>query len=196
MAINYKEIIESLEPEDIEKILDKLEVSWVDKGDFLLCKTACHNSNIDGASWKLYYYKNTHLFYCYSSCGAMSIFQFIEHWYKAREIAFDWYQDIYSFIQSYNKSYFTEGKELNTKYKSNKDRYIEQKSRRELSEFSSKVLETFQHYYPIEWLEEGITAQAMDKYQILYSPVQNKIIIPHFDVNGRLVGIRGRALDE
>ena len=36
----------------------------------------------------------------------------------------------------------------------------------------------------------------MDKYQILYSPVQNKIIIPHFDVNGRLVGIRGRALDE
>ena len=66
----------------------------------------------------------------------------------------------------------------------------------ELSEFSSKVLETFQHYYPIEWLEEGITAQAMDKYQILYSPVQNKIIIPHFDVNGRLVGIRGRALDE
>ena len=40
MAINYKEIIESLEPEDIEKILDKLEVSWIDKGDFLLCKTA------------------------------------------------------------------------------------------------------------------------------------------------------------
>ena len=76
MAINYKEIIESLEPEDIEKILDKLEVSWIDKGDFLLCKTACHNSNTDEASWKLYYYKNTHLFYCYSSCGAMSIFQF------------------------------------------------------------------------------------------------------------------------
>lgn len=62
MAINYKEIIESLEPEDIEKILDKLDVPWIDKGDFLLCKTACHNLNVDEASWKLYYYKNTHLF--------------------------------------------------------------------------------------------------------------------------------------
>lgn len=196
MANNYKEIIESLEPEDIEKILDKLDVPWIDKGDFLLCKTACHNLNVDEASWKLYYYKNTHLFYCYSSCGAMSIFQFVEHWYEVREVVFDWYQDIYSFIQSYNQSYFAEEKELKTKYKSNKDKYIEQKLRRELPEFSSKVLETFQHYYPVEWLEEGITEQTMDKYEILYSPTQNKIIIPHFDVNGRLVGIRGRALDE
>lgn len=196
MAINYKEIIESLEPEDIEKILDKLDVPWIDKGDFLLCKTACHNLNVDEASWKLYYYKNTHLFYCYSSCGAMSIFQFVEHWYEVREVAFDWYQDIYSFIQSYNQSYFAEEKELKTKYKSNKDKYVGQKLRRELPEFSSKVLEAFQHYYPVEWLEEGITEQTMDKYEILYSPTQNKIIIPHFDVNGRLVGIRGRALDE
>ena len=47
MAINYKEIIESLEPEDIEKILDKLEIPWIDKDDFLLCKTACHNIDLD-----------------------------------------------------------------------------------------------------------------------------------------------------
>ena len=36
----------------------------------------------------------------------------------------------------------------------------------------------------------------MDKYNILFSISQNKIIIPHYDVNNRLVGIRGRALDE
>ena len=194
--MDYREIIENLTDEIVEKILDKLGVPWQDKGDFLLCKTACHNTNLDEASWKLYYYKNTHLFYCYSSCGAMSIFQFVEHWYETREVVFDWYQDIYSFIQSYNQSYFAEEKELKTKYKSNKDKYVGQKLRRELPEFSSKVLETFQHYYPVEWLEEGIMAQTMDKYGILYSPIQNKIIIPHFDVNGKLVGIRGRALDE
>ena len=36
----------------------------------------------------------------------------------------------------------------------------------------------------------------MDKFNIRFSPSQNKIIIPHYDAAGRLVGIRGRALDE
>ena len=35
----------------------------------------------------------------------------------------------------------------------------------------------------------------MEKYQIKYSISQNKIIIPHFNAKGELVGIRGRALD-
>ena len=36
----------------------------------------------------------------------------------------------------------------------------------------------------------------MDKFNIFYSISQNKIIIPHYDIDGRLVGIRGRALNE
>ena len=35
----------------------------------------------------------------------------------------------------------------------------------------------------------------MDKYNIRFSPSQNKIIIPHYDEQGRLIGIRGRALN-
>ena len=35
----------------------------------------------------------------------------------------------------------------------------------------------------------------MDKFNISFSIGQNKIIIPHFDINGRLIGIRGRALN-
>ena len=36
----------------------------------------------------------------------------------------------------------------------------------------------------------------MDKFQIKFLLSQNKIVIPHFDINGRLVGIRGRALEK
>ena len=36
----------------------------------------------------------------------------------------------------------------------------------------------------------------MDKFQIKFSLSQNKIIIPHFDIYGRLIGIRGRALEQ
>ncbi|MBO4667120.1 MAG: hypothetical protein J5666_03215 [Bacilli bacterium] len=36
----------------------------------------------------------------------------------------------------------------------------------------------------------------MDKFNIRYSISQNKIIIPHYDIDNRLIGIRGRALNE
>ena len=36
----------------------------------------------------------------------------------------------------------------------------------------------------------------MDKYNILYSISQEKIVIPHYDINNNLIGIRGRALNE
>lgn len=36
----------------------------------------------------------------------------------------------------------------------------------------------------------------MKLYNIRYSILQNKIIIPHYDVDNNLIGIRGRALNE
>jgi hypothetical protein len=35
----------------------------------------------------------------------------------------------------------------------------------------------------------------MDRYNILYSISQNKIIIPHYNIDGKLIGIRGRSLN-
>jgi hypothetical protein len=57
------------------------------------------------------------------------------------------------------------------------------------------VLDVFVKKYPVEWLRDGITTAAMDKFNILYSISQNKIVIPHYSVEGELVGVRGRALN-
>ena len=76
-----------------------------------------------------------------------------------------------------------------------KDKYRKRQSI-QLAAYSPNVLESFVKQYPIEWLEDNISAGAMDKYNIRYSISQNKIIIPHYDINNRLVGIRGRALNE
>lgn len=48
----------------------------------------------------------------------------------------------------------------------------------------------------MEWENDRISHEAMDKYNIMFSTNQNKIIIPHYDINNRLVGIRGRALNK
>ena len=36
----------------------------------------------------------------------------------------------------------------------------------------------------------------MDKFKVCFCISQNKIVIPHFDIRGRLIGIRARTLDE
>lgn len=191
--INYKEIIEQLDTEKIKRLLEQLEIPYQEKDNYLIMPTVCHNSEIDEASWKLYYYKNSHIFQCYTSCESQSIFIFLKNFYETRQISYDWYNDIYRVIldcSNYKKDFNSI-----KKYQSIKDKY-EKKETPTLQTYPKEVLDCFTKTYPFEWLKEGITKKAMDKFNILYSIQQNKIIIPHYDINNNLVGIRGRALNE
>ena len=52
-------------------------------------------------------------------------------------------------------------------------------------------------YYDVKikpWLDEGISQQALDNAEIGYYPGDAQITIPHFDKNGRFIGLRGRTL--
>ena len=192
--IDYQSIINELDDKKVKNMLEKLNIPYVDKGTYILMPTICHHAQEEDASWKLYYYKNTHIFQCYSSCGSMSIFTFLKNYYETHSIMYDWYADIYEVVRGC--SYFDSEKAAVNTYRSVLDRYMSQKDRRDLPAYSEGVLDVFIKYYPIEWLNDGISHAAMDKFNIRFSPSQNKIIIPHYDAAGRLVGIRGRALDE
>lgn len=192
--IDYKQIVADLSVEKIKELLYKLGAELIiEKKDCLVTNTICHN--IENGSMKLYYYYNSHMFYCYSSCQGMSIFKFLKTYYETRKINYDWYEDIFKVIidcSNYNSS-LSSNKVI---YNSLKDKYYKRKTRKELEAAPDKILDVFTKKYPVEWEEDGISHKAMDKYNILFSISQNKIIIPHYDVNNRLIGIRGRALDK
>ena len=192
--IDYQEIIEQLDDNRVKNMLDRFEIPYEDRGNYLVMPTVCHHASVDDASWKLYYYKNTHIFQCYTEEGAMSIFTFLKNYYETRNIVYDWYTDIYEVIR--DCSHFDGEKVAGNAYQPIRDRYMPQKDRRELPAYPEGILNIFTKYYPIEWLKDGISKAAMDKYNIRFSPTQNKIIIPHYDAAGRLVGIRGRALNQ
>ena len=193
--MNYEELLENLDEDKIKQLLDKLDIPWQDKGSHLICKTACHNIDLDEASWKLYYYKNNKFFYCYSSCQGMSIFKFLKHYYETRQIEYDWYQDIYEVVRDCSNFKGVDGFVVE-KYKSLRDRYEVKRKEKELPQYMPHVLDCFVQTYPQEWLDDGISKKTMDRFNISYSISQNKIIIPHYDILGRLVGIRGRALND
>lgn len=190
----YKELIDGLEEEKIIQLMNSLGAHhYNDTPKALIFPTICHNTNEDEASMKLYYYKNEKFFYCYTEDGGMSIFSFLKHYYEARGIDYDWYSDIYRVIENCSLVQSIEGftspiyESLSIRYQRTEDII--------LPEINPGILDIFTKFYPPEWLEDGITKDAMDKFNISYSISQNKIIIPHYDVNQRLVGIRGRALD-
>ena len=194
--MDYEDIVSNLETHAIVSMMEKLGADrWVDKGSHIIFPTICHNEDPSEASMKLYFYKDTKLFVCYTSCGNQSIFKFLKHYYETRGIEYDWYQDIYLVVRDCGSFRGVEGF-APEKYKSMKDRYGAKRKEIELPEYSPNVLDCFVNLHPQEWLNDGISAEAMDKFNISYSISHNKIIIPHYDANGRLVGIRGRALNE
>ena len=77
--IDYQSIINELDDEKIKNMLEKLNIPYQDKGSYLLLPTCCHHSLDEETSWKLYYYKNTHIFHCFTEDGSQSIFTFLKN---------------------------------------------------------------------------------------------------------------------
>lgn len=194
--MDYKEIIDNLQISSVVDLMRRLGADrYRDEGNHIIFPTICHNVDASEASMKLYFYKNSKLFQCYTECGSMSIFKFLKHYYDTRDIEYDWVSDIYNVIidcSNFNPNIgFTA-----PKYISLREKYGQERKEVQLPEYNMGALDTFIKRYPPEWLNDGISREAMDKFNIRYSISQNKIIIPHKDINGRLVGIRGRALNE
>jgi len=194
-----KDIVDSITLHDVKNFLESLGVTQImvnEDKQYLVCPTICHNPINEAESMKLYWYQNNKIFRCYTECNeAMSIFRLyqkymaLNHYPVTIEEAEEYVkQCLKHIVINTNKVSYNYELDLN-KYQFNNNIPI-------LDEYPKEVLSYFTHYYHPTWLRDGITPEAMDKFHIGFSLGQNKIIIPHFDINGRLVGIRGRTLDK
>lgn len=194
--MDYKEIIDNLKIESVIELMKKLGADrYIEKETHIIFPTICHNTDAAAASMKLYFYKDTKMFVCYTEDSNMSIFKFLKTYYETRQIEYDWFEDIYNVVLDCANLTKTEGFEP-AQYESLKERYKKKRQTPGLPNYPKNILDIFTKYYPVEWLNDGISKKAMDKYNIRFSISQNKIIIPHYDVENNLVGIRGRALNQ
>lgn len=197
MNIDFNEIIENLSDERVIELLGDLGCDeYINKDDCIIFKTICHNEAAEDGSMKLYYYKKNKRFVCYTECGcSFNIFNLFERRYNLLGINYNYYQDI---ILKINGGALTK-KDNNgfiKKYESSYDRYKRNKSIIEFKKINPSILNIFTFFTTPEWLNDGISEEVMKRYNILYSIEQNKIIIPHYDIDNNLIGIRGRALNE
>ena len=70
-----------------------------------------------------------------------------------------------------------------------KDRVVELKT------YDKDILSRFNYTVKITpWLNEGICQDALNQAMIGFYPGGDQITIPHFDADGRFIGLRGRTL--
>lgn len=178
---------------------------WMKSGMFM-AENICHNLPGESSDFKLYYYDNTKLFRCYTECReAFDIFQLVQ---KVQQVQYndDWSlpRAVAHVAQMFGIAGEMEGFEgdkvddwkMINHYNSimAKVERSEGKGEVTLEFYESDILERLS-FVPIEsWLREGITVPAMTKYGIKYYPKDHKIVLPHWDDNSNLIGIRGRTL--
>lgn len=201
---NKTEVRESLTLDDIFDLLQEWggEPEYTSYG--ILCSTICHNPPGEG-SRKLYYYENSDLFKCYTDCDCA--FDIFELTIKVAFIQSNQHMDLneavryiaYKFgiagtVEDIEEVGLLDWQYLN-KYDRIKEINIEQQeiTLKEYDSFLAKNL--CQHRcYLTPWINEGINETALNQASIGYLYSTDQITIPHFDRQGRLVGLRGRTM--
>jgi hypothetical protein len=65
----------------------------------------------------------------------------------------------------------------------------------ELQVFDDMILNKFEDIYHQSWIDDNISIETMEKYNIKYYDYGNQIIIPCYNEYNQLIGIRARNLD-
>ena len=198
--ISKQDVYVSLTLEDVKNFLEGLGVNQIsvneDKG-YLICPTICHNPLEEAASMKLYWYQDHKIFRCYTECNeSMTIFKLYQKFIYVNEGRNVGEDEAVDYVKRCIK-HFTKAAVKHKNYLSlDLEKYRFTNNIPILPEYPLESLSCFIQYYHPLWLKDGITKEAMDKFKIGFSINQNKITIPHFDINGRLIGIRARTLDK
>ena len=191
--MDAKQVLSHVTTEDVINILYKLgsDVSDRSNEEYLIFNTSiCHN----GESYKLYYYKNTKSFYCYSGCGAIrDIFDLIK---QSLNISFE--DAVKYIINELGLSNKMARRGFPVKYNSeNKKENLKDIK----LEILPKIAKPYLYYayldIPIvQWLKDNISKEAMKVFNIRYCSKSDAAIIPHFNIKSETIGIRVRAFNK
>lgn len=187
---------------EIEQVFDLLTTFGADpeyNSTGIVAATICHNSPGQG-SRKLYYYESNHLFYCFTHCDSFDIFELV---IKIMDIqkGLEWgLPQAVNYIIEYfgiNRQRKIEIEPQTAAWEVFKRHEYDNNvstSVIELPEYNDRVLRYLPRIHIAPWEDEGISYEVCMANNISYYPPSNQIVIPHYDINNRLIGIRGRYL--
>ena len=186
----------------------QLVTEWGGNPEFtpfgFISDTICHNPPGEG-SRKLYFYENSDLFKCYTDCDCA--FDIFELTIKVAQIQSSRKMDLNDAVR-YLASKFNivialddtediglaDWQYLIAYDKINDIPTVNQVP--QLKEYDKRILEplAINPNYLTPWINDHIKPEILAHAQIGYNFSTDQISIPHFDKDGRFVGLRGRTM--
>lgn len=196
--VDFKQLREQLTDEMIKNILAQFNVECVrETENEIIFPTCCHN--LIGGSPKLFYYKDSKLFHCFTECNSsFDIFTLLQKMYRLRgqEITLRQAVEICDLDASnITTEQKNDGVADDIRYmQSINNIYIPDVDNLDFKTYDSKILKRFSFDYMglMPWIEEGIGIETLQRFQIKYDAFRQAIVIPNFDYDGKLIGIRER----
>jgi hypothetical protein len=195
--MDFKELRDQLTDEMIKDILAQFNVEPVEETEeSIVFPTCCHN--LEGGSPKLFYYKNTKLFHCYTECSAtFDIFTLLQKMYHLRGQEITLAQAV-SICDLDPSSINVENRALNAlddiRYMQTLNNVYIGDINAEFKTYDKSILKKFSFDYMglMPWIEEGISIEALQKFNIKWDSFRQAIVVPNFNYDGELIGIRER----
>lgn len=173
----------------------------------IISDTICHNEP-EAGSKKLYYYSNSNLFHCYTGCSN-STFDVFELLIKIARIQKGKEYDLNDSVRWIANYFGIAGTQVNDieelgledwKCFADYDKINEKEnilSQVKLKKYDDKILGRFNYNIRLTpWLKEGISQEVLNQAMIGYYPAGDAITIPHFDIEGNFIGLRGRIMGQ
>ena len=197
MAINFGEIRKQISPRQIVDLMIHLGADkYEDKGKHIVFPTICHNPHHHEKSMKLYYYPETCLFRCYTECDKS--FDIFDLWQRVESLNGDRERSLFEITDEISRRL-----DLSIDNFENFLKYHRPLSSRtsgvaffEYESLNKDTLNFFEKRRIKMWESENINYNAIEKYNIRFYPYRNKIIIPHYNFDDNLIGIRTRNIEE
>lgn len=196
--MNAKELKEAISIEQIIKIMEGLGADYktnAGRDNELMFSTICHG----GDSHKLYFYKDSKEFHCYSNCGQMDIINVVQQVLNLDVTEAINYISNHCGLGKYSMKIGFEDIEVE---EVNEDLLLlrslleheesDVDMSREFNVLDKNILNIFHKMYHPAFYNDGISFDTLYKYGIRYDILNQRIIIPHLDEKGDLIAVRCR----
>lgn len=188
-------VLEALTEEHILEFLHRCGVHEQSKDErHFWFPTVCHG----GDSHKLCYNRDSKSFYCYTRCGYVSLFTLVQ-----RLLGCNFYAAVEAMgrLVGMDRRHTFGGVEWIERAEiAQLERYVKARKPKIDQPFEFPIInENILRYYQRDvfysgWIEEGISIDVMEEYDICWDEPLLAVIIPHRDGHGNLIGLRKRPV--
>lgn len=180
---------ENLSSDNIITLMDSLGADFIYQAqNQIRFKSICHNSD----SYKLYYFIETKSFYCFRESRAFDVISLIQH---VKHLDFNQAVSYICSVLHLQVGQIEQNEQIDNWAELRRFLPNAEPEPDKLLTYDKSILSLFDHLYPQEWLNYGISADILDKFGIGWYARQACISIPVV-FNGQLVGVRGRYTRE